>query len=455
MTSKKIDVNIPYKVYNNSYCLKGDNQEGHNKDSIEIDPIFYFAIENYDTKILKFLISNDNIDFNCPFIYKSKPCTFEIDDVYNDKDEKYKKPKEEEIDNLVTPLELATSMNDLNILTLLFENDKIDVNKKSNRTVVKIEQKKTSTQIYSPIYITYKNNYIEILKLFLANEKLENDAEYIVIIDKESDGIKNKSCIGSSLLFWAFITNKNEFFDLFMESGKFDINTKSKINKININNNLRTIDIIENEFSLLSKTIQDNNIDKFQILLSYENIDPNAISSEVEKNLKFEDYDSLKNYLVSQEITSKNHVESFSLTKEEASLLHQAVRLDRIEMIEILLSNDKIDANIHDIKINQKFDKNKIDQNIETKTKMTPLFYAIQFNNIEIVKILLSSNNVDVNCHSFLSNYHKLAVDDIDKENDNLECFGFTPFNFAEKLSRTEIIKLFLSLKDEKNINTD
>ena len=79
--------------------------------------------------------------------------------------------------------------------------------------------------------------------------------------------------------------------------------------------------------------------------------------------------------------------------------LHTAVENENIEIIKLLLSNDKIDVNSHSI-LNFIF-SNKI---ILIIVNVTALHKAIELENEEIVKLLLNNNRIDVNAFSIFFN---------------------------------------------------
>lgn len=88
-------------------------------------------------------------------------------------------------------------------------------------------------------------------------------------------------------------------------------------------------------------------------------------------------------------------------TKEEETVLNVAVENENAEIVKLLLTNDKIDVNfLHKENKNNYFCKFWIQQ----KGK-APLHAAVEKGNIEIVKVLLTNTKLDINLpYKFLIN---------------------------------------------------
>ena len=72
--------------------------------------------------------------------------------------------------------------------------------------------------------------------------------------------------------------------------------------------------------------------------------------------------------------------------------LQAAVENENLEIVKLLLSNEKININNY-----CKIEKGEASSNNYYYVKETALHIAISKNNIEIVKVLLQNKNIDVN----------------------------------------------------------
>ena len=70
--------------------------------------------------------------------------------------------------------------------------------------------------------------------------------------------------------------------------------------------------------------------------------------------------------------------------------LYAAVEKENIEIIELFLSNPRIDINIPCI-------KTLIKTGINEKYERTPLYEAVKIGNIDIIKLLLKNDKIDIN----------------------------------------------------------
>lgn len=75
--------------------------------------------------------------------------------------------------------------------------------------------------------------------------------------------------------------------------------------------------------------------------------------------------------------------------KEVFSLLTYAIQLQRVEIVALLLANERVDVNIN-LKFKARESKNRWEY-------WTPLGFAVSAENVEIVKLLLKNEYVDAN----------------------------------------------------------
>lgn len=119
----------------------------------------------------------------------------------------------------------------------------------------------------------------------------------------------------------------------------------------------------------------------------------------------------------------------------EKTLLHLAIEDNNIDIVKFLLSFDDLDINLKSECIKYGFyDKD-----------LTPLCFAIENSNIEIVKALLANDKIDINCRSEYFESKRTHID----VNDGMKIFGkMKPLFLAVELEAIEIIKLLLLKKD-------
>ena len=88
----------------------------------------------------------------------------------------------------------------------------------------------------------------------------------------------------------------------------------------------------------------------------------------------------------------------------EKNALHIAIQNEDVKIVDLLLKNDKINANAKLIK--EDVDNGGINSDIK---ELTPLYMAVEAQNYEIVRLLLSNKDIDVNARSlnvFYYNYN-------------------------------------------------
>lgn len=159
-------------------------------------------------------------------------------------------------------------------------------------------------------------------------------------------------------------------------------------------------------------------------------------------------YNGLLKFLISQEKIDINHQEVIQkngmiLTKKQ-SVIFTALAKNDIELIKLILSHQKID-------VNQKCIEERFpyfyDNDYSKLKEQTILNIAIEKNLIDVVKILLSKQEIDVNLKSKIEENDPsifLSHNRIIEEN--------TPLSTAVANKNKEIIKLLLS-KNEIDIN--
>lgn len=160
---------------------------------------------------------------------------------------------------------------------------------------------------------------------------------------------------------------------------------------------------------------------------------------------------------------NKHHIEiDTGVDREEKTALHFAVELGNAEIVKFLLEKSELDVNLYREHINviDMFFKKKnivkskfVNAMDEIKNeKETDLYFAVEKGIINIVQILLTNENIDVNILCEKSNKKVVKVDDYDYESEELESMKDTALRLAVKKSNANVVKLLLT-NPKNNIN--
>lgn len=133
-----------------------------------------------------------------------------------------------------------------------------------------------------------------------------------------------------------------EYFSVLYESGKFDLNKESSF--ILEKTKSLTNEVISEKLTPLQYAIRNNNIEVIQFLLSNENVNVNYFYLFESTKITVDDNSQFNN-----EIVPKEHITSFLYKNEKKTGLQYAIENKKADIIEILLSNNKIDVNIRNI----------------------------------------------------------------------------------------------------------
>lgn len=134
--------------------------------------------------------------------------------------------------------------------------------------------------------------------------------------------------------------------------------------------------------TVLHKAVQNNDLEMVKLLLSTKNIDINILCEKGEEEWKSSSKDESDNF----EDIFQNDDDIYEIEKDETSTetsaaLIMAVYQNNVDMVKLLLSHTEIDVNIPEEKM---------------ITKQTALHIAIYIKNIDIAKLLLPKANINV-----------------------------------------------------------
>ncbi|KAK8892426.1 hypothetical protein M9Y10_029653 [Tritrichomonas musculus] len=290
------------------------------------------AIQQLETKIALLLLSNSKIDVNCKMtkikdneLITEKTALYAaielnipeiIQTLLLNKDIEVntivtKRTYNMDITSKRTALYKAVKCNNVEAIKLLLEKDDIDVNIK---TINKQEDNDLLSE-KTALYIAVKKNRVEIVKLLLSNENIDVNIETIKSMEKD------KFVSKKSILYRAVENQNIEIIELLLSNQNIDVNYKSL--RINVN---PRFGCKKAEKTILSRAVETNNINIVKLLLSMLNIDIN------QKSFKYVT-------LISDEYGE--YVRFYTP-------LHVAILEKNIEIIKILINNEKIDKNAKD-----------------------------------------------------------------------------------------------------------
>ena len=320
---------------------------------------------------------------------------------------------------------------------LINENLFLDLIKYGNIQLISIFLKEKSIDVNkAEVKVADKENHFRILdkkeEINSAYEDEDIDVNYIVKEIKSALFIAVKKC-------------HSEIVKLLLSFNNIDVNFPYKF---------LSYDWSYGEIEKITKTplfmaVENADIEIVKLLLMNDKLDINAQykydKSIGDMNLYCKTDD---NYRLKQE-------------KERVTPLYMAVENESIEIVKLLLTNDKIDPNIQFLIYYSDEFRTCADTGcgyIDIKKEEEPAFYlAIKYGNIEIIKLLVKNDKIDINV-PFISNKISNRIEGLDFEDRDeyiseiikkdwevsVNCNGdkeINPIDFAFDKGENEIIK--------------
>lgn len=240
-----------------------------------------------------------------------------------------------------------------------------------------------------------------------------------------------------------------EIVKLLVETGKVDINKQKSYLYFSDEHEEWSIMTEKSTTTPLTIAIKRKEVEIVDYLLSLDKIDANCLYFYEHAYVNYDDSDPwsdnrIKNiddsfYVYSPENVSENEDK---ITK--MSPLHLAIESKNMDIIKLLLSCDKVDVNIiKEYHHRQYFSENdnQNDFNEEADLKIPTLCVAIKIGDIEIVKLLLSNDKIDVNIN-YSGTTHPCIFDsenNSDKILASAKNFTCAPLTYAFSEKKTEI----------------
>ena len=362
------------------------------------------GIENNSIEIVKKLLENPKIDVNLRPIYKHEDNKW-----FSKKSALHVAIEQENIEMI--KLLLSYKETDINLICVE-SNDEEEIERETAKEIKKEEGKFTS----------------------------DNDTEYIKRIEKTG-------------LHIAIKTNNSDIVQLLLENSSTDVNIPyicyiySSYLNMGFEDGLK--DDSKSTRTVLDYAIQNGLIEIIQLLLMNPNIKINEFST---KTIYTQYYEDLKIYV--------NRIETATRTPLFYALAHST---NDLSIVELLLKQPEIDVNcsshLYDTKnfFDKVVHKRIVDQSLIKSSDVTPLSLAYEAGNIEMIDLLLSDPKIDLTMKSFngdtillnvcknnkieiekrLLNHSNIDVNQVDDE-------GRTALYYACKSGNNAIVELLL-----------
>ena len=388
--------------------IKSYNCIGLSEKFIKRSDVFYYLCKYDHVELVQLIIENNKIDIN----WQRKKQRFKKDGFEKMFTNYQKHNIEKKCEDSKTPLIAAIENRNKEIIEILLKQKTIDIN-------VKYE---SSYNFYSDgektDYLGEESKSI----LFLAAEK--DYAEIVQILINRNDINVNEISeiygpIGQS---YAYMTKKLTALHIAVENENFE-SIKVLLSAININANCIEYDAIPlrgiKEKTPLIIAIEKENSNIVQLLLSKSETNPNQIYYYYDHKVPCEgsSYDELYSILTP---------------------LQLAIEKENKEIIQILLDTKKIIINDNGFKTSSSNRGRFIN-----KTSEAALLMAVEKNNFDITQMLLSYDGINVNSSAIYNQ----------RDNVNIILFEKTPLYIAIENENIKIIELLLNnYKINKNI---
>lgn len=383
LSQKTIDVN--------SNWMQELNEKVDNRHYKSVKTALIIAVEKENKNMVDLLLSHPKIDVN-----------FEMQLNHHFFSYTFQESK--------TPISISIIKKNFEIFKLLLDHPKINVNQKISFGCDLSETNKNHRK-ESPLILTIDFQLQEYFQLLLQHKDIDVNtiSEYKELGKNDIENSKNEYCefTAISALNLAIKWNNTKMI-------------KSLLENPNINVNLISNPKLLEETPLLA-SFKKGNWEAFDILLKHPKINVNVEMTGDFKYGKtilqfaFEKWDDyiIKKLLSKKEINANlvliekfnsesfpDHLKDVKSRGNEESLLQVAVEKENYEIIKLLLQRKEIDTNFLNSKV-------VIDRQVHKKTyeevdhieiqKKTALVIACEKNNTEIVRLLLSDPNIDIN----------------------------------------------------------
>ncbi|KAK8852941.1 hypothetical protein M9Y10_017936 [Tritrichomonas musculus] len=396
--------------------------------SVQKKTALHFAVENRHLNVVDHLLKRDDIDVNIRsiFSYDSK---HEFNQMKNEEEEAV----EGEIDNEKSALCIAIENKDFDIVKSLLESSKIKINSLStNKFKGNFKDKKTKENElvkFTDLHVSAAKGTPEIVELMISQKGIKINSKFV----SKSDTMTNESEqankgkereINKTALHIAFENNNSDIVKILLRNENIDINsillTKYKFIEV-LNERKKTI-----ELSPLFMAIQKGMLDIAELLLERDGIDINLRCKTSEDDIKtalseavFKDNMEIVKLLLDKDNLKINDYVTINFTdyseedeekrkkSRESTSLHVAVRKENLEMVNLLLSRDDIDVNIPEktfVLLETVVNALYTSKSNKLISEKPALAVALEVKNSDIAQLLLEQPEININAKSLQYN---------------------------------------------------
>lgn len=366
-------------------------------------------------------------------------------------------------------------------LEILLKNYQIDINQKTlkNKQIHHFYDCKYK-QIYrkknekSSLIVSIEKRNIDIIRVLLQNENIDvNSIRISYVVNDDSVDMKPLPLVIETKTALQIAIDKNDPYivNLLLSNKKIDVNKKCKY----------YIEELENSYeekSALFYAIEKKNIEIIQLLLSHENIDVNNennfclyfnkrceefkwcwwISKLKNEWTHWDDEEELDSCFTEEEDLIYEMIENHMKTP-----IHLAVEQNNIEVVKLLISSNNLDINkkkkdFSIIKPDQKKKRHAYLYKHSQDNEKTAFFTAVKKNYTEMVELLLTVQNIDINSkckvrkdneitalHCAVKNHNKKIIELLMKDKrvdyDSIDTKGRHPIEYTKNEEIKEFIK--------------
>lgn len=374
---------------------------------------FYHEINEYSERVLLSATYSNNIKVIVKCLEKVTPSTIDYSEPSNGK----------------TALIIASQYGHIDAIRLLLSKG-ANINQQDNDGL-------------SPLQHACQNGYLDIVKLFLSNEKVDPN-------------LKHK--FDMTALHWACQKGFPEIVQLLIDTGKVDVNSRDDENwtplhwaiqnchddVLNVLLNTKGIEINvrqKDEMTPLHFAASNGNIDGLKALLKVDGIEVDAVDNGGLTALHWAAQNG-KGQIVDYMVNIDRRAHINKIDDEGWTVLHWAAQNNHFTTVVELCKDDRLDFNVKDkqgltpflisvlnsavetfsIFLNNK----KVDVKVKDATGKSALHLAVRNGNEEIIKLLLEDERTDVN----------------DKQEG-----GLTPLHLAVAGKKVDVVKMLLAAK--------
>ncbi|KAK8897751.1 hypothetical protein M9Y10_015716 [Tritrichomonas musculus] len=334
----------------------------------------------------------------------------------------------------LTPLNIAIRNDDIESARLLIERNDMNINHKS--LLFYDFYHEMYTEEATPLYQAAEYSSKEMVELLLSRKDIDVNIKSFITVEYHNDSpeFENEPDYKEDTpLYIAVSRGRKEVVCLLLSQEKIDVNIPLKMfyeDKLHVSV----------ERCALHKAVYSGHTEIVKMLLENANIDVNAkYYNDKDKDIWSEE--SMKS---SKMRASRYKLKEWSDCSNEKNALCIAIENGIIDTVQLLIEHPAIDVNIKSLEksfhysCGNEFDEKRL-------INLTPLYLAIQKNNIQVVQLLIAHKKIDINAKStfYSCKFKEIELSDeqiVDKEETALHC--------AVSNGNLDIIKLLLKHKN-------